>query len=107
MNEKEIKAKYAPKRCNSQAEFDEQMHMINDEQTVVNHPYLDQIRDINKQRALIQIQIQALRVQLDTLRVQYLDIEQKRKDINRLFHQLKHELIELNPKDQWSKNDEV
>ena len=73
------------------------MHAINNQQTIENHPYLDRLRELNKQRTLIETQIQAMKVQLNTIKVERLDIEQKQKDINRVFHQLKHELCELNP----------
>ena len=43
----------------------------------------------------------AINIQLDAIKVERLDLEQKRKDINRIFHDLKHELIMLNPIDGY------
>lgn len=89
---------FAPKKCENQVEFDERMHAINNQQSIENHPYLDRLREISKQKALISVQMDALKQQMKALRVEAIDIEQKQKDMNRLFHQLKHELIEMNPK---------
>lgn len=89
---------FAPVKCENQIEFDERMHAINNQQSIENHPYLDRLRELNKQKTLIETQMQGLKVQLNAIKVERLDIEQKRKNINRVYHQLKHELIELNPK---------
>ena len=93
----EMKVKLQPRKCNSQVEFDELMHEINNQQSLENHPYLDRLRELNKQRALIETQKQALNVQLNAIKVERIEIEQKQKDINREYHAIKHELIELNP----------
>lgn len=99
MKSEEIWAKLPPpSKCSSQIEFDELMHNVNNEQSKYNHPYLDRLREINKQKTLIAVQIQALHQQLSALKVEQLEIEQKKKDANRVFHEWKHQLIELNPK---------
>lgn len=98
MTAEEARAMFAPVKCNSQIEFDERMHAINNQQNIENHPYLDQLRELNKRKALLQAQKQAINVQLSAIRVECMEIEQKQKDTNRVFYQLKHELIELNPK---------
>lgn len=98
MNKEEIMARFAARKCENQVEFDELMHAINNQQSIENHPYLDRLREINKQKALIGVQIDALKQQKKALTVEAIDIEQKQKDQNRFFHQLKHELIEQNPK---------
>ena len=98
MTEQEIRVMFTPVKCENQTEFDERMHAINNQQSIENHPYLDRIRELNKQCALIETQKQALNVQLNAIKVERLELEQKQKDINRIFHALKHELIELNPK---------
>jgi len=98
MTEQEIRVMFAPVKCDNQIEFDERMHAINNQQSIENHPYLDRLRELNKQRTLIETQKQALNIQLNAIKAERLEIEQKQKDINRVFHQLKHELIELNPK---------
>lgn len=101
--ETEIRAKYAPRTCASQVEFDRLMSEMNAEQTVLNHPFADRERELNKQKALLESQKQAINIQLDAIRVERIDLQQKRKDINRLFHELKHELIMRNPKESYAK----
>ena len=103
MNEKEIRAKYEARKCETQMEFDRLMSEMNTEQTHLNHPYLDRERELIKQRQLLEQQKSAINIQLDAIKVERLDIEQKRKDINRVFHDLKHELIMMNPRENYAK----
>ena len=103
MNEKEIRAKYEARKCETQMEFDRVMSEMNTEQTHLNHPYLDRDREIAQQRENIRIQMQALKTQDSALKVERLELEQKRKEINRVFHDLKHELIMLNPREQYAR----
>ena len=55
MNEKEIRAKYEARKCETQMEFDRVMSEMNTEQTHLNHPYLDRDREIAQQRENIRI----------------------------------------------------
>ena len=103
MNEKEIRAKYAARKCESQIEFDRVMSEMNTEQTHLNHPYLDRERELIKQKKLLEQQKSAINIQLDAIKLERLDLEQKRKDINRVFHDLKHELIMMNPLENYAK----
>jgi len=103
MNEKEIRAKYEAQVCATQMEFDRMMSEMNAEQTHLNHPYLDRERELAKQRELLETQKQAINIQLNQIKVERLELEQKRKDINRVFHDLKHNLIMLNPRENFAK----
>ena len=98
MTQEELLKKYPTHKVQSQVEFDELMHAINNEQSIENHPYLDRLRELNRRQTLIHAEIQAMKVQLNAIKVERLEVEQKQKDINRMYYQLKHELIELNPK---------
>ena len=106
MNEKEIMAKYQGRECETQIEFDRIMSEMNTEQTQLNHPYLDRDRELVKQREMLMTQKQAINIQLNQIKIERVGIEQKRKEINRVFHDLKHELIMLNPREQYAKIDE-
>ena len=106
MNEKEIRAKYEARKCETQMEFDRLMSEMNTEQTHLNHPHLDRERELAKQREMLETQKQEINIQLNAIKVERLELEQKRKDINRVFHDLKHELIMLNPREQYVKNEE-
>jgi len=103
MNEKEIRAKYEARKCETQMEFDRLMSEMNIEQTHINHPWLDRERELAKQRELLEQQKQAINIQLNAIRLERLDLEQKRKDVNRVFHDLKHDLIMLNPRENYAK----
>ena len=103
MNEKEIRAKYEARKCENQMEFDRLMSEMNTEQTHLNHPYLDRERELAKQKELLEQQKQAINIQLNAIKVERIDLDQKRKDINRIFHDLKHELIMLNPRENYAK----
>jgi hypothetical protein len=56
MNEKEIRAKYEARKCETQMEFDRVMSEMNTEQTHLNHPYLDRERELAKQREMLETQ---------------------------------------------------
>ena len=84
-------------------EFDRLMSEMNTEQTHLNHPYLDRERELAKQRELLETQKQAINIQLNQIKVERLELEQKRKEINRVFHDLKHDLIMLNPRENYAK----
>jgi uncharacterized protein YoxC len=102
----EIKAKYSGYECESQQEFDRVMNTLNQLQSEMNHPVLDEERELNKKREALEIQMQSIRIQMSTLRLQRIDVEQKLKDINRVFHAIKHELIVINPREKYGQNTE-
>ena len=106
MNEKEIREKFAPRKCESQAEFDRIMSEMNVEQEHLNHPYLDQERELLRQIDLLNSQKAAIFVQINTIQMRRRDIEYNRKEINRVFHDLKHQLIQLNPHGSFPKKEE-
>ena len=103
MNEQEIRERFKARKLENQMEFERMMNEMNTVQTHLNHPSLDRERELLKQRQLIMQQKSAINIQLDAIKVERLDLEQKRKDINRLFHELKHELIMLNPIEGYAK----
>ena len=105
MNEKEIRDKYQAQVCATQMEFDRLMSEMNTDQTHLNHPYLDRERELAKQRELLETQKQAINIQLNQIKVERLELEQKRKEINRVFHDLKHDLIMLNPRENFAKQE--
>ena len=105
MNEKEIRARFEARKCENQMEFERIMNEMNTVQTHLQHPYLDRDRELLKQRQLLMQQKSAINIQLDAIKVERLDLEQKRKNINRLFHELKHELIVLNPIEGYAKEE--
>ena len=98
MKYEELKAKFMPRVVASQMEFDEVMRGINHEQTLDNHPLLDETRKLNARQSLIRMQIQSLHAQESAVKTERIHIEQVQKDINRAYHQLKKDWIACNPK---------
>lgn len=97
----EIREKYPPREVDNQVEFDRIMSELNQEQSTLNHPYLDRDRELAKQRDLLEQQKQAINIQLKSISIERYDLEQKRKDINRVFHEIKHEFIMMNPREKY------
>ena len=60
-------------------------------------------RELNRLRQLLCQRMQAIKIQLEAIKVERLDIEQKRKDMNRVFYDLKHQLKMLNPLENFAK----
>lgn len=107
MTQEEIKAKFQPREVDSQTEFESIMKAMNHEQELQNHPYIDRKREIAKQRELLRIQKQAINQQLSVYSLEYQNIEAKQKEINRAFHAVKHEFIEMNPRERFIKPKEL
>lgn len=105
MNEQEIRARFEARKLESQIEFERMMNEMNTMQANLNHPSLDRERELLKQKQLLDQQKSAINIQLNAIKVERLDLEQKRKNINRLFHELKHELIMLNPIEGYAKEE--
>ena len=98
MKEKEIREKFQPKHYEVQGEFDAVMHEINDEQTKANAPYNDKLRQLDIEKNEIEQKIAQLNLKKQENKGKRLQIEQVKKEMNRVFHEIKHELISLNPK---------
>lgn len=47
---------------------------------------------------MIRLQMQNLRQQDHLLKMQYMEIEDRQRDNNRVYYNLKHEMLTLNPK---------
>lgn len=103
MNVEEIKAKHQPRQLENQAEFDAVMSDINQQQAILNRPFLDRKREIVRQRELLNIQKQAINQQMSALSAEYQDVETRAKEINRPLHDLKHEWIMYNPREIFIK----
>lgn len=104
MEEKEIRGKYAERTCNSQIEFDRLMSEINEEQAKCNHPFLDRENELAKESEQLKLQIEGIRIQLHAIYLERLDLEEKRKNNNRIFHDVKHELIMRHPRECFTAN---
>lgn len=104
-NEKEIREKYAPKAVSTQIEFEKLMADINDAQRKLVKPFDDKELELLNQRSLLQQQLSGLYMQMDSIDVQKRNLVAKHKEINRVFHDLKHELNLLNPAEKFVNDD--
>lgn len=101
----EVKGRFQPRKLESQVEFDRVMNAMNVEQEHMNHPYLDELRNLSLKRERIETEILGLKIKLSENKRKRIMIEQQLKDINRAFHDLKHELITMNPKEGFAKDE--
>ena len=106
MTQEEIMAKYQPRQLEKQVEFEQVMQQMNQDQALENHPYIDRIMEIQKQRELLNIQKQAIQQQLSALGAEQKDLEAKQKVINRAYHNVKHEWHMLNPRERFIRKDD-
>lgn len=82
----------------TQQEFDAAMAGINEAREQEITPILQEIDEVYKQKREISIEIQHLKLKLDELELKTRDLYIKRREINRGYHELKHQLIIQNPK---------
>ncbi|MDY4997638.1 MAG: hypothetical protein SPF09_00970 [Bacteroidaceae bacterium] len=91
----------------TQQEFDYQMQVWGEEQIAANHPLLDEQRAINQKREQIKAEIATLRARLSQLGVRWHEVEQKRKDINRHYYELKHQFGIAHLKEEIQRDTEL
>ena len=97
MKENEIRAKFKARKCENENEFQRIMREMNDEQTMLNHPFVDREMSIMSEKLQINAQIQELQCKIAALNLELQKVVREKKQINRLFHELKHALIMSNP----------
>lgn len=100
-NEKEIRAKYPPHVVETQVEFDRLMERVNFDQRQLVQPFDEKEVELLNQRTLLKQQMTAIRIQIDAIDMQKRTVVAQHKEINRVFHEIKHELIMLNPKENF------
>ena len=100
-NEKEIRAKYPPHEVETQVEFDKVMEQINFGQRQLVQPFAEKELELLNQRTLLKQQMTAIRIQIDAIDMQKRTVVAQHKEINRVFHEIKHEFIMLNPKEKF------
>ena len=106
MSTEEIKKSYPPQEVATQIEFENYMSELNAAQTEANHPYIDKLTVLNRKKIEIDVRIKQLSMERDDLRLQTIELEAERKEINRACHELKHEMIRLNPREKFVKAEE-
>lgn len=107
MNEKEIREHFAAHNVENQVEFEAWMAEINAVQFGLVDPYDTRLRDITKRRSNIVAQKSALNIQLDMLKQERATVEDERRQICAVFHELKHAMIQLNPREKFVKEQDT
>ena len=101
MDLKRLKAKFQPRQLDSQIEFDDVMSEMNMEQSRMVHPLIDKEIELIKKQSRLQEQISEMKIEIGVIKRAKLDVESQKKEINRAFYELKHELIKLNPRERF------
>lgn len=103
---KELREKYPPQAYENQAQFDDYMCRLDNLQSIMNRPFKDELAKLQQQRQALKIQHLAILQQMEAIGMNIRMIEETQKEMNRAFHDLKHETITLNPRDRFIKPDE-
>lgn len=101
MDLERLKAKFQPRQLDSQIEFDDVMSEMNVEQSRMVHPLIDKEIELIKKQSRLQEKISEMKIEIEVIKRAKLDVESQKKEINRAFHELKHELIKLNPRERF------
>ena len=101
MKPDEIKERFIPRRCDSQAEFDRVMCEIKRQQALDEDVFNEAINANSAERSTLRQQIHELHATIETLNRKILGVEQEKRSINRAYSEIKREMILLNPKDSW------
>ena len=101
-----LREKYPPRKVENQMEFERIMNEMNAVQGNMNHPFID--RDDVLMRKLGEMELQRLQLitEMQKLKAERLENDRKRREINRVFHELKHNLIVLNPREDFIRKEE-
>ena len=86
------------RKCESQSEFDDVMHRINDAETAACLPYRKEQEALEMQRSALNLERERLQLRGVELSHRWQELELERKSIGCDFWELKHRLIGLNPK---------
>lgn len=106
MSIEEILKNYPPQEVETQIEFENYMSELNMAQANANHPYVDRLNELNRRTLEIEQRIKTLSAERDGLKLEKLGIETQRKEINRVCHELKHDMIRLNPREKFVRDED-
>ena len=90
----------------NQAQFDDYMSRLDNLQSIMNRPFKDELAKLQQQRQALKIQHLTILQQMESIGMNIHMIQETQKEMNRVFHDLKHETITLNPRDRFIKPDE-
>ena len=85
----------------SQTEFETMMGCINADQTLANQPFIDKEDEIKVEYERAELDLLEIKRRFSEIRLKRMQLEKERRDVNRMYHSLKHDLIELNPRNSF------
>ena len=103
---KELREKYTPQVFENQAQFDDYMSRLDNLQSIKNRPFKDELAKWQRQRQALKIRHLDILQKMEQIGMNIQIIQETQKEMNRAFHDLKHETIALNPRDRFIKPDE-
>jgi predicted nucleic acid-binding Zn-ribbon protein len=99
MNTNEIRVLFKPHLVVTQSEYVDFMRRVDEAQTAANHPYADKTAQLHIERTRLAARINAIKVEIAAVDNDIRQLNLDRKEMNRAFHNIKHEMAQLNPKD--------
>ena len=90
----------------TQQEFELQLQALKEDYQEAVHPVLDEQRNNIKERTRLEAKITFIRGQIEQLKIEYLELEQKRKDIARNYSRLDGELKKEYLREELARNTE-
>ena len=96
MNEKELREKYPPQKMGSQTEFETMMGCINADQSLANQSFIDKEDELKVEHERAELDLLEIKRRFSEIRLKRMELEKQKRDVNRMYHSLKHDLIELN-----------
>ena len=103
---KELREKFPPKAYENQAQFDDYMCRLDNQQSIMNRPFKDELAKWQRQRQALKIRHLDILQKMEQIGMNIQIIQETQKEMNRAFHDLKHETIALNHRDRFVKPDE-
>lgn len=101
MNEQELREKYPPQKMGSQTEFETMMGCINADQSLANQPFIDKEDELKVEHERAELDLLEIKRRFSEIRLKRMELEKQKRDVNRMYHSLKHDLIELNPRNSF------
>ena len=98
--------KFEPRKCETQAEFETIMGEINFLQGKECATWDDRLYCVEQHRLDLVNEINKLTLMLSQHAMSRSAAENEKKQLNRIFHELKHEFIKLNPRESFIKEEE-
>ena len=85
----------------SQTEFETMMGCINADQSLANQPFIDKEDELKVEYERTELDLLEIKRRFSYIRLKRMKLEKEKRDVNRMYHSLKHDFIELNPRNSF------